>query len=346
MPEGSDRMQLVIDPLIDGVTGAQSRATQSMEKRITDLVRSSYPRFERSPLPRTGEPQPGRSDRHLHRGQQCRRAGAPADAYRICLALADLKSRKIIAKGTARAKPEGIDVTPTAYFADAPVWTKDAATNSYVKNCQASRLGEAVDPVYLDRVQAAAYLAEAIAAYDGRKYGEALGLYNSAAKVPGGDQLRAYNGVYLTNWKLGRRNDASAAFAKVVDYSLNNNRLAVKFLFRPGTTQFFGARETTPPYAMWLSQIAERTAKSNACLTLVGHASPTGPEPLNDRLSKERAEALATRLKSQSPALAKRLSSTGVGFHENIVGTGRDDASDALDRRVEFKVGTCPTAAL
>ena len=273
-------------------------------------------------------------------------ANAPKDAYRICLALADLKSRKIIAKGTARAKPEGIDVTPTAYFADAPVWTKDAATNSYVRNCQASRLGEAVDPVYLDRVQAAAYLAEAIAAYDGRKYGEALGLYNSAAKVPGGDQLRAYNGVYLTNWKLGRRNDASAAFAKVVDYSLNNNRLAVKFLFRPGTTQFFGARETTPPYAMWLSQIAERTAKSNACLTLVGHASPTGPEPLNDRLSKERAEALATRLKSQSPALAKRLSSTGVGFHENIVGTGRDDASDALDRRVEFKVGTCPTAAL
>ena len=53
MPEGSDRMQLVIDPLIDGVTGAQSRATQSMEKRITDLVRSSYPRFEPQPLPRT-----------------------------------------------------------------------------------------------------------------------------------------------------------------------------------------------------------------------------------------------------------------------------------------------------
>src|SRR5262249_4733070 len=33
------KVPLVIDPLIDGVTGAQSNATQLMEKRIVDLVR-------------------------------------------------------------------------------------------------------------------------------------------------------------------------------------------------------------------------------------------------------------------------------------------------------------------
>ena len=32
---------------------------------------------------------------------------------------------------------------------------------------------------------------------------------------------------------------------------------------------------------------------------------------------------------------------TGRGFKENLVGTGKDDASDALDRRVEFKVIGC-----
>ena len=41
-----EKMMLVIDPLIDGVTGAQSRATHLEEKRITDLVKSTYPRFE------------------------------------------------------------------------------------------------------------------------------------------------------------------------------------------------------------------------------------------------------------------------------------------------------------
>ena len=29
------------------------------------------------------------------------------------------------------------------------------------------------------------------------------------------------------------------------------------------------------------------------------------------------------------------------GFRDNIVGTGRDDASDAIDRRVEFSVVPC-----
>jgi outer membrane protein OmpA-like peptidoglycan-associated protein len=31
----------------------------------------------------------------------------------------------------------------------------------------------------------------------------------------------------------------------------------------------------------------------------------------------------------------------GVGSKQTIVGNGRDDASDALDRRVEFRVIDC-----
>jgi hypothetical protein len=30
-----------------------------------------------------------------------------------------------------------------------------------------------------------------------------------------------------------------------------------------------------------------------------------------------------------------------MGWRENIVGTGTDDVSDALDRRVEFKIVDC-----
>src|SRR5246127_1514492 len=40
-----DKMTLVIDPLIDGVTGAQSNATHLEEQRISELVKSNYPRF-------------------------------------------------------------------------------------------------------------------------------------------------------------------------------------------------------------------------------------------------------------------------------------------------------------
>src|SRR5215475_5474238 len=41
-----DKVLLVIDPLIDGVTGGQSVATQGMERRIVELVRKDYPRFD------------------------------------------------------------------------------------------------------------------------------------------------------------------------------------------------------------------------------------------------------------------------------------------------------------
>jgi hypothetical protein len=30
-----------------------------------------------------------------------------------------------------------------------------------------------------------------------------------------------------------------------------------------------------------------------------------------------------------------------MGFRENLIGTGTDDARDALDRRVEFKITGC-----
>src|SRR4029077_16192145 len=45
-----DKLTLVIDPLIDGVTGAASRATQLEEKLIVELVKSSYPRFQVAPF--------------------------------------------------------------------------------------------------------------------------------------------------------------------------------------------------------------------------------------------------------------------------------------------------------
>ena len=40
-------------------------------------------------------------------------------------------------------------------------------------------------------------------------------------------------------------------------------------------------------------------------------------------------------------AVATQLQTSGVGYRQNIVGTGADNASDAVDRRVEFKVVEC-----
>lgn len=336
---GDNKVLLAIDPLIDGISGAQSVATRSMEKRIIELVKASYPRFDVQPfntatVSRSPVVLIGTFTAINAAGQ----VDGPRDAYRVCLALADLKSRKIVSKGFARAKPEGVDTTPTAYFNDSPVFSKDAATEAYIKSCQGTKAGDPINQVYSDRILAAAFISDAINAYNGKRYRESLDLYNSALRTPGGDQLRAYNGVYLASWKLARRDQAADAFGKVVDYGLNSSRLAVKFLFRPGSTLFFTDKATSIPYPMWLKQIAQRTAKSNSCLEIVGHTSPTGPEPLNVRLSGLRAERVKDILTDDAPVLKKRMIASGLGSKETLIGTGKDNASDALDRRVEFKV--------
>ena len=344
-PEGTaaqPRYAVVIDPLIDGTTYAQSTATRSMGLRLAALMREQYPQYDvqpfsaanvaRSPLVLIGTFTPLNAQRQP--------SGA-REVYRICFALADLKSGKLVSKGLAFSKPDGVDATPTASYKDAPAWTEDPATLGYINTCQGTRAGDPINPLYTERIVAAALVAEAIEAYDAGRYQQSLDLYTGAQRSSAGDQFRVYNGVYLANWKLGRRDKAEAAFGKIVDYGLERKRLAVKFLFRPGSTAFGNDAKLTGPYPIWLKAIAARASTGTSCLEVTGHTSATGPEPLNERLSLLRAEYVKSQLEASVPALAKRTIAAGMGSRQTMVGSGRDDASDALDRRVEFKVIGC-----
>jgi outer membrane protein OmpA-like peptidoglycan-associated protein len=137
------------------------------------------------------------------------------------------------------------------------------------------------------------------------------------------------NGI-TSQLALGRCG-AEEAFGKVVDYGLKaadqSKPLAVKFLFRKNASRF---DRYDREYAMWLKQVAQRTAKAGGCLEIVGHTSPTGPAALNDRLSHLRAEHVRDRLQEQARGLHQRLITTGVGSRQTVVGTGKDDQRCAL----------------
>lgn len=343
---GSAKHVLVIDPLIDGMSGEQSLATRTIEARLVELVKSKYPQFTVQPFSAqtvakspvvlvgtfTGVNQDGKTE------------GA-REAYRICLALADLKSGKIVSKGVARAKPEGVNITPTPYFKDSPAWAIDQTTEGYIKSCQGTKSGDPINPAYAGRILTAALVSEAIDAYNDRQYQKALELYQGALRSAEGQQVRVYNGLYLTNWKLGQRANATQAFGKIVDYGLASKRLAVKFLFKPGSTDFLADRGISGQYPIWLKQIADRTAQNQGCLEVVGHTSRTGPEPINERLSLLRAESVKAKLERNTSALRGRTIANGMGSKENLIGTGTDDVKDALDRRVVFKVIQCPASS-
>jgi outer membrane protein OmpA-like peptidoglycan-associated protein len=338
--EGPGGRALVIDPLIDGVTGFQSAATRSMQSRIVDLVRTRHPHLEvqefttaslaERPLVLVGS---------LAGTDQAGKVQPRPEAYRIWLVLADLGSGKIVSKGVAYATPEGVDLTPEAFFNDSPGWATDRYVDAYLRTC-ASKAGDPIDPTYVDGIATAALIGDAIEAYDAARYEEALRLYEQAASTPAGNQLRVYNGLYLANWRLGRQERAAAAFRRLAEYGLNNRNLSVRFLFGPGSTAF-ASDGLARPYDMWLKQLALGNAEAGVCLEITGHTSPTGAAALNEQLSVLRAERVRSLLAAEEPRLDGRTIASGAGSRENIVGTGRDDVTDALDRRVEFEVLAC-----
>jgi outer membrane protein OmpA-like peptidoglycan-associated protein len=347
LPTDTSARTVVIDPLVDGVTGYESKATKSIQYKISDLVKRDFPKFavtnfspdslKQAPLVLVG------TFTAVNATNQT--AGARA-AYRFCLVLGDLKTGKIVAKSVARAQISDVDATPSGTFHDSPVWSSDPSTLAYIATCQATKVGDPIKQEFLDGLIGASLVDQAADAYESGRYRDALDLFTSAAETPAGDQLRVYNGLYLSNIKLGHKEQAAKAYHDLVAYGLKRNRLAVKFIFQPGTARFASEPSKGTQYGLWLREIAQQAAASSQCLEITGHTSPTGAAALNERLSFLRADYVRSRLENDAPALHNRMITNGIGSRENLVGTGKDDESDALDRRVELKlIPSCTPAS-
>jgi len=328
---------VVLDPMLDATTGQQTAATVLLENRVTERMSTKYDQFEMLPFRAANLSRA----QYLLTGTMTR---APADRSKrglaINLALIDLKTGVVVAQASAIARDEGIDSTPLAYYRDSPVLVKDKVIDGYVVT-SATPPGQKADGYYMERIAAATLINEATTLYNQEHYQEALGQYRSALATPAGEQMRVLNGIYLTNAKLGRTAEAEQAFGRIVAFGIASNQLGVKFLFNPGSTEFWSDAKVSGAYQMWLRQIAKEGTSARACMNIIGHTSHTGSEQTNDALSLQRATFIKQRLASESAPLAARAKVTGMGFRENIVGSGSDNAVDALDRRVEFKIVPC-----
>jgi hypothetical protein len=333
---------VVIDPLVDGVTGYQSSATQIIQDHIVRLITKDFPQYAvQSITSQSLRQQPRFLIGTFTPINADLKPAGQRESYWFCLVMGDLKTGKIIAKSVARVRMEDVNATPVAAFGDSPIWTEDPSIQAYVSTCKGSKVGDPIKPEYLDGLLTAALVCEAGNAYNEGQNAEALDLYKTARQTPAGEQLRVYCGIYLSLTRLGRAQEAESAFGELVDYGLRKKRLAVKFVFRAGSVRL-ASDGTSGDYGMWIEVIAERVASSNICLQVTGHTSPTGPAAFNDQLSLLRAEYIQSRLESDQALLKKRILAAGVGSRENLVGTGRDDTSDMLDRRVELKpIGAC-----
>ena len=329
---------IAVDPAIDGNTGQQTLASKALDLRLLQRASDKFAQFDVAAVNST----------ILGKAQYLLAATlTPIDAakgtagtFRISLSLTDIKTGFVVAQSATRVRSEGVDTTPTPFYRDSPSLTKDRVVEGQIRTAQ-TPTGGAADEIYMSRLPINALISEGSNRYEAGNYAEALRYYETAAGRPEGQQLRVLNGLYLANTQLGRTDEAEKAFAKIVALGLATNSLSVKFLFKPGSLDFLADPKVSGPYNTWLRLVAREVAASKTCLTIVGHTSHTGTEQFNDRLSLQRAVAIQRRIEAQAPETAGRLLSVGVGFRENLVGSGTDDLRDALDRRVEFKVRNC-----
>jgi outer membrane protein OmpA-like peptidoglycan-associated protein len=271
-----------------------------------------------------------------------RSVDTPPDAFRVWLTLIDLQTKQVIAKQIDRATVDSVDPQPLKYYSDSPTWHKDRTILGYINSCQVkTNVGDPADPDYLERLPGAAIVNEAILAYGNGRMADAQKLYEEAEPLADPGDLRVLNGLYLTNWQLGDHKAAKAAFDKLVDSGLEQKRLPLKLLFQPGKTAFNQVGDLPEQYRIWISSVAERGARSDVCVRVVGHTSRSGSARLNETLSRQRADVVKRMLEQDNRALSTRLSAIGVGSKEALVGLGTDDLRDALDRRVEFRVVDC-----
>lgn len=333
-----NKRSIVIDPMIDADSGQQTAATRRLERRIVDRIRQAYPQIAVVDF----NPTEATRATYVLTGTIGRQAIA-RHLLTINLALTEIKTGLSAAQASAVARGNDVDMEPTPYYRDSPVFVRDGSVQGYVRTA-ATPPAQSADKEYMKRLANTAVISDATKAYDEERYPQALDGFKRANAQLDDRRLKALNGEYMSYVRLGRLAEAEEAFGKVVAYTIRSDVLQIRFLFVPGSTEFWADRERNvsfPLYPMWLRQIARQTAALNSCMEIIGHTSKTGSEAFNDRLSQQRALAVQQRLVAEARDLGGRTKPVGMGFRQTLIGIGTDDARDAPDRRVEFKVVPC-----
>jgi len=265
-----------------------------------------------------------------------------ADVLRLTLTMLDIRSGEIMARVQGDVHTAPSDLFPTSFDSESPVLVNklpgQLRTDSLLFDESTKGV---VSDTGVHGVVSDVWLAEAQLAYGAGHYEEALDLYKQAVAQPSVNAIRAYNGMYLSLMRLDRQAQATEAFKQLVAAGLSARSLGIKLLFVPGQTEFLPDPAVRSAYASWLQIIGSKVNASGICLDVVGHTSHTGTETFNLELSLMRGERVRDLLQADVPQLFTHLGVIGKGWTENIVGSGTDDARDAVDRRVEFRVVDC-----
>lgn len=333
-PDQDEPVRIILIPFKDASSGEIPQASSDIEKII---IREGEQNFKDFLLIRLNSKNLGIAD-YILDGTISPEFGDSKDScYVVSAIVRNLKKIKIIGSTEVRISDQNLDYRPSGIYQDSPLYIKNNELKSLM-NIENRK----TDAAYFDSLGTKAIWIEAETAYEEKNYETALKLFQTAEARDDGQMLRTYIGLYLTNQKLKRWDDAETALGKIIAVSVETHgTLSIKFLFEVNSVKFWEADNSQERYEPWLRQIGKYFHNHPYCLDIVGHCSRTGSEIWNDKLSLERAKAIQKQLHKTFPEIMERSRTIGKGFKENISGLGTDDERDAIDRRVELIIRDC-----
>jgi outer membrane protein OmpA-like peptidoglycan-associated protein len=236
---------------------------------------------------------------------------------------------------------DNFDTTPMDIYKDSPVYLKGQNYEAHVSSVK-TKQNETVAKGYHDNLSTKSMRVKGDTLYEKKDYKESLSYYNKAADSgAAGQSLEVLNGLFTNLIRQGRLEDAGPVYGDLLRVSIGEtNEIASKITFGPNSKAPLAGKAGI--YNIFMKQIAQLVGSLPDCrVKIIGHSSRTGSEGYNDKLSLQRASTIQKQMASFSPKVIERSEAIGRGFHDNIVGTGKDDVTDEIDRRVEFKFTSC-----
>lgn len=260
--------------------------------------------------------------------------GRDGQWIKLKVAFADVKTGAMVAQVTTHVAASQFNSAPTSFYKNAPLYLKDVthADRNAVLEGKGKSLSNSL------RIRAA--LLEATDAYEVENWSVAQAGFQRVLELAP-EHTGALSGLYQVFWVTGHAAEAEAAFARLAAAGVDVGSLSVKLLFKLGSTDFVDDADLGKQYQLWLRAMGQTVSQRKVCLDIQGHASASGSVDFNQKLSLARATRVASRMQ-QLGALSKgTVVPYGKGVSEMLVGTGANDATDSIDRRVEFVVRAC-----
>ncbi len=239
-----------------------------------------------------------------------------------------------------RVNAHQFDATPSRFFRDAPIYLTGQFHDKRARLTAGGASGLSLE-------QRSLFIAievlnqQGILDFEEGRNQQALQSFTKALQLDP-ENLSALFGSYQVWRELNNSVQYEEVFARMLASAIRQENISFRFLFQVRTADFRDDIDVSKDYSFWLFQLARQIHASGRCLLIQGHASNSGTLEYNQKLSKDRAQQVAKQLIKFIPELKSKIAFEGRSFLDNMVGSGTDDAKDAIDRRVDFKLRRCP----